>query len=82
MIRTQIQFPDPLYRRIKEVAESNDWPLAEVVRRATELYVGRFAQPQSADSQWSFPTLDISDDFLLDPAEVKAEHDAINVRSR
>jgi hypothetical protein len=82
MIRTQIQFPGPLYRRIKQVAESNDWPLAEVVRRATELYVGRFAERQSADSEWSFPTLDISDNFLRDPADVQVEHDAINLRSR
>ena len=58
MVRTQIQFPDPLYRRLKAIAEQNDWPLAEVVRRATELYVRRFADTETARSDWTFPTLE------------------------
>lgn len=80
MKRTQIQFPDPLYRRLKEIAASNDWALAEVVRRAVELYVERFPTRESKRS-WVFPTLDQGGDYLIDPAEVRAESDAIAQRS-
>ena len=34
MTRTQIQFPDPLYLRLKTIAEQHDWSLAEVMRKA------------------------------------------------
>jgi len=51
MKRTQIQFPDPLYERLKQVADMNDWPLAEVVRRATELYVQRFPEMQTSQTE-------------------------------
>ncbi len=81
MKRTQVQFPDPLYRRIKEVAAMNDWALADVVRRAVELYVDRFPEEQSRQP-WVFPTLDLGGDFLVDPADVRVEADAIALRHR
>jgi hypothetical protein len=34
----------------KAIAEQKDWPLAEVVRRATELYVRRFVNSESETS--------------------------------
>lgn len=37
MIKTQIQLPDDLYRRVKRLAESQEWSLAETLRRAAEL---------------------------------------------
>jgi len=37
MIKTQIQIPDDLYRRVKRLAESQEWSLAETMRRAAEL---------------------------------------------
>ena len=37
MIKTQIQFPDDLYHRVKQLAESQEWSLAETLRRAAEL---------------------------------------------
>ncbi len=37
MIKTQIQIPDDLYRRVKRLAESQEWSLAETLRRAAEL---------------------------------------------
>lgn len=82
MIRTQIQFPDPLYRRLKAIAEQNDWPLAEVVRRATELYANRFSHTQAPSPDWTFPTLDAPDNYLIDPASLDAESEAIELRSR
>ncbi len=82
MTRTQIQFPDPLYRKLKAIAEQNDWPLAEVVRRATELYVKRFGDAQAPSSDWIFPRLDAPGDYLIDPVSVDAESEAIELRSR
>ena len=69
--RTQIQLPDPLYRRLKEVAASNDWSLAEVIRRAAELYVGRFPS-YPREEGWDFPVVDVGGDFLVDPALTNA----------
>lgn len=83
MTRTQIQFPDPLYSRLKEIAEMNDWSLAEVVRRASELYARRFSEDFEAKRQrdWSFPVVDMGGDFLADPADARPEADAVEARS-
>ncbi|MFT4639569.1 MAG: putative transcriptional regulator [Verrucomicrobiales bacterium] len=44
MTRTQIQFPDPLYKRLKAIAKPQDWSLAEVLRKAAEHFVTRFPE--------------------------------------
>ncbi len=77
MIRTQIQFPDPLYRRLKEIAEQQDWSLSEVMRKAAEHFVERFPRAKETRSVWQFPTLDCGGDFLIDPAQFNAEYDAV-----
>lgn len=82
MKRTQIQFPDPLYDRLKQVAEMNDWPLAEVVRRATELYVQRFPELDASPTDWVFPLVDMGGDFIVDPALVSAEADIMSTRTQ
>jgi len=82
MKRTQIQFPDPLYERLKQVADMNDWPLAEVVRRATELYVQRFPEMQTSQTEWVFPVLDMGGDFIVDPAQASTEADVLSARTR
>ncbi len=81
MTRTQIQFPDPLYRRLKEVAEQRDWSLAEVLRKAAEHFVARFPEGPLVSGTWRFPTLDCGGDFLADPATLRPEADAIFGRS-
>ncbi len=81
MTRTQIQFPDPLYQRLKTIAEQQDWSLAEVMRKAAEHFVSRFPEPGRSRSAWSFPTLDCGGDFLTDPATLRPEADAIHQRS-
>jgi hypothetical protein len=78
MTRTQIQFPDPLYRRLKEIAEQQDWSLSEVMRKAAEHFVTRF--PEESESRrvvWRFPTIDCGGDFLTDPASLRPEADAV-----
>lgn len=82
MRRTQIQFPDPLYHRMKEVAESNDWALADVVRRAVELYVQRFPVPEETRTSWAFPSLDLGGDFIVDPKDVNSEVEVSRERGR
>ncbi|MBL9184809.1 MAG: hypothetical protein JNN17_21870 [Verrucomicrobiaceae bacterium] len=44
MTRTQIQFPDPLYQRLKGIAERQDWSLSEVMRKAAEHFISRFPE--------------------------------------
>jgi len=81
MTRTQIQFPEPLYERLKEIAERQDWSLSEVVRKAAEHFVTRFPEEPQPKSAWRFPTLDCGGDFLTDPANIRSEVDAILERS-
>ena len=82
MQRTQIQFPDPLYRRVKEIAQMYDWAMADVVRRAVELYVARFPERTNESTPWSFPMVDAGGDFLVDPATFKSEVEAIGQRNQ
>ncbi len=81
MTRTQIQFPDPLYRRLKAIADQQDWSLAEVMRKAAEHFITRFPEEPMARKAWTFPTLDCGGDFLCDPAKLHPESDAIHQRS-
>ncbi|MEX2578481.1 MAG: ribbon-helix-helix protein, CopG family [Verrucomicrobiales bacterium] len=81
MTRTQIQFPDPLYKRLKEIAEQQDWSLSEVMRKAAEHFVTRFPEDPKPSAAWRFPTLDCGGDFLTDPASLRPEADAILQRS-
>ncbi|MEI6278699.1 MAG: antitoxin [Verrucomicrobiae bacterium] len=79
MTRTQIQFPDPLYQRLKTIAEQKEWSLAEVMRKAAEHFVSRFPEPPHA--AWRFPTLECGGDFLIDPSHLRPEADAVLQRS-
>jgi hypothetical protein len=78
--RIKVQFPDPLYKRVIEVATLNDWALAHLVRHAVELYVESCPDSAEAAGSWSFPTLDLGGDFLVDPKEVRSE--AISPRDK
>jgi hypothetical protein len=77
MTRTQIQFPEPLYHRLKEIAERHDWSLSEVMRKAAEHFVTRFPEDPPPKKLWRFPTLDCGGDFLTDPANLRPEADAL-----
>ena len=56
MTKTQIQVPDELYKKAKEIAKAKEWSLAEVFRRGLE-YMARTHKPDS-DEEWKVPTLD------------------------
>ncbi len=65
MIKTQVQIPDELYRRAKQVAEQNEWSFAEVVRRGLEYVTSvRLAHP-AGQQPWSLPAARDCGPFLL-----------------
>ena len=76
MTRTQIQFPDPLFRRLKAAAKRMDWSLAELLRRSAESYLATLPEVQEK-GEWVMPVLRPSGGYLKDPAMVKPEADAI-----
>ena len=80
MIRTQIQLPEPLYLRIKEIAKMRDWSVAEVVRRGLEEYEKTCVPTGQPKAKWEFPKLRPSGGYLKDPAEVNSELDATLAR--
>jgi hypothetical protein len=48
MVKTQIQIPDELYRRVKRLAEAQEWTLAETLRRGAELLLASRPLPRAA----------------------------------
>ncbi len=71
MVKTQVQIPDELYRKAKQIAKEREWSLAEVMRRGLE-YMTRACPPASAE-HFSLPIL---------PAEVFAKNaDEIDLKA-
>mgnify|MGYP006294044275 CR=1 FL=1 len=46
MVKTQIQIPDDLYRRVKALAAAQEWTLAETLRRGAELLLASRPLPR------------------------------------
>lgn len=82
MIRTQIQLPEPLFRRLKEIASARDWSLAELVRRAAEVYVQTCVEVRSSSEEWTLPTLRGSGGYLIDPATIRTEEQVVADRNK
>ena len=55
MIRTQIQLPDELYRRAKQVAQQREISLAEMTRRGLELFLARVGPATVPPDGWELP---------------------------
>jgi hypothetical protein len=55
MVKTQIQFPDYLYREAKRIADEYEMSFAEVVRRGLEEAVKGYPAGRTAPGQWSLP---------------------------
>jgi hypothetical protein len=51
MVKTQIQFPDGLYKRLKHLAAEQEWSLAETLRRGAELLLATRPLAQSPTTQ-------------------------------
>ena len=55
MIKTQVQIPDELFDRAKQVAVAREWSFAEIVRRGLE-YMTRVNPPHRQSTQeWRLP---------------------------
>lgn len=81
MTRTQIQLPDPLFKRLRSIAKAKDLSLAEIIRREMERYVDTFPEDLGPKKPWKFPVLQRgSGGFKVDPATTHAEADAIMER--
>ena len=55
MIKTQVQIPDELFARAKQVAESREWSFAEIVRRGLEYMTAVNPPDRSPASEWRLP---------------------------
>jgi hypothetical protein len=56
MIKTQIQVPDELYKKAKEIAKAKEWSMAEVFCRGLE-YMAR-TYPVKPAEDWTLPVID------------------------
>ncbi len=80
MTRTQIQLPEPLFGRLRRIAQVRDISVAEVIRRGMEIYVMSCPEAEPAAKPWKMPVLRGSGGHLVDPASVKGEAVAIENR--
>ena len=55
MIKTQVQIPDELYRRAKQVAAEKEWSFAEVVRRGLEYITRANPTGRKVGKPWRLP---------------------------
>jgi len=55
MIKTQIQIPDELYHALKQVAERQEWSLAETLRRGAEYIVATYPGGTAVEEKWELP---------------------------
>lgn len=81
MIRTQIQLPDRLHRRLKNIAKNRESSLAELIRQGMEDFADTCLDEPVEDRGWQLPVLRPSGGYRKDPAEVPVEADAVEARS-
>jgi hypothetical protein len=55
MVKTQIQFPEHLYREAKRISAEYEMSLAEVVRRGLEEAVKAYPPGRTPPDQWQLP---------------------------
>ena len=80
MTRTQIQLPEPLFQRLKKIAATRDWSLAELIRRGMETYAQSCPEVEQPRADWKMPVLRGSGGHLVDPATVNVESDTVEKR--
>ncbi len=65
MQKIQILFPEPLIKRMRQIAGRQGLPMSEIVRRATEVWLDRI--PEEPHQNLTVPTVDAG--LCLMPAE-------------
>lgn len=81
MIRTQIQFPDKLYRELKALAEAQEWTMAETVRRSVEEYLDRHPVTEKVTTEWKLPVVDLGP-LLVPDADLRLYANEVDDLSR
>ena len=81
MIRTQIQLPDRLHRRLKEIARERESSLAELIRQGMEDFANTCADAPVRANAWEMPVLPPSGGYREDPARVRVEAEVVEGRS-
>lgn len=56
MVKTQVQFPDHLYKEAKRIAHDYEMSFAEVVRRGVEEIVKAYPAERIPEKEWTLPT--------------------------
>jgi hypothetical protein len=69
MVKTQIQFPDHLYRDAKRVASEYEMSFAEVVRRGVEQVIKTHPPGRLAPEKWKMPAPKALGEPLLPESE-------------
>lgn len=79
MIKTQVQIPDELFARAKEVAAAKEWSFAELVRRGLEQMTQRHPTGGAGEaSAWKLPPpVDLG--LTGDPFENESWREEINL---
>jgi hypothetical protein len=70
MVKTQVQIPDDLYKRAKEIAKEREMSLAEVMRRGLE-YMSR-THPPLPQKTFQLP--------VISPDRFADEFDALDLK--
>jgi hypothetical protein len=72
MIRTQIQLPDKLYREVQRVAQTQEWSIAEVMRRGAEAITRAYPSIKQKPTQaWKLPPPIRAKLLVTDPAKLR-----------
>jgi hypothetical protein len=74
MVKTQVQFPDRLYRDAKRVAEEYEMSFAEVVRRGVEQVIKLHPPGRTPPEGWTLPAPKAMGETLLPEAEWDMAH--------
>jgi len=69
MKRTQVQIPEHLYKKLKELAAREEISLAEVIRRAAEYLLRLYPEYKQAESDWQPPEPKDLGQFLIEDSE-------------
>ena len=64
MTRTQIQLPDKMYKQLKELAQTEETTLAEIIRRASAYLLQTQPIHSNSHSTWIPPTSEDLGEFL------------------
>jgi hypothetical protein len=88
MVRTQIQLPDEVYSRARQVAEAKEISLAELARRGLELILAQYPPPHEMRKPWRLPVVqglgwkDLSHEQLKDAAQKSEIEEEMEIRTR